>query len=82
MKDFAGKVAAIIGAGSGMGRSLAPELARCGCLLALSDIDAAGLAETAARCAARGFQVSARRLDVSSRADVFDRAVAARQDSA
>ena len=39
MKSFSGKVAAITGAGSGMGRSLALELARRGCEVALSDID-------------------------------------------
>ncbi|KUZ79043.1 hypothetical protein WI37_00845 [Burkholderia ubonensis] len=37
MKGFSGKVAAITGAGSGMGRSLAVELARRGCEVALSD---------------------------------------------
>jgi NAD(P)-dependent dehydrogenase (short-subunit alcohol dehydrogenase family) len=37
---FKGKVAAITGAASGMGRSLAVELARRGCALALSDRNA------------------------------------------
>ena len=48
MKDFKNKVAAITGAASGMGRTLALELARRGCHLALSDVNEAGLAETAA----------------------------------
>ena len=39
MKDFKGKVAAITGAGSGMGRELAIELAKRGCHLALSDVN-------------------------------------------
>jgi NAD(P)-dependent dehydrogenase (short-subunit alcohol dehydrogenase family) len=47
MKSFAGKVAAITGAASGMGRSLAIALARRGCEVALSDVDTDGLSETA-----------------------------------
>ena len=39
MKSFNNKVAAITGAGSGIGRSLAQQLARQGCHLALSDIN-------------------------------------------
>ena len=46
MKDFSGRVAAITGAASGIGRALADALARRGAHLALSDIDDAGLAET------------------------------------
>lgn len=47
MKDFTGKVAAITGAGSGMGRALAQALAARGCHLAISDVDESGLQETA-----------------------------------
>jgi NAD(P)-dependent dehydrogenase (short-subunit alcohol dehydrogenase family) len=46
MEQFNDKVAAITGAGSGIGRGLALELAAQGCHLALSDVDDAGLAET------------------------------------
>ncbi len=48
MQQFQHKVAAITGAGSGIGRGLALELATRGCHLALSDVDDTGLAETAA----------------------------------
>lgn len=44
--EFSGKVVVITGAGSGIGRSLARQLAASGANLALSDIDSAGLDET------------------------------------
>uniref|UniRef100_UPI0024557F51 SDR family NAD(P)-dependent oxidoreductase n=1 Tax=Nocardia farcinica TaxID=37329 RepID=UPI0024557F51 len=47
-EDYRGHVAVVTGAASGMGRELAVELARRGAKLALCDVDAAGLAETAA----------------------------------
>jgi len=46
--DFNNKVAAITGAGSGMGQSLAVLLARAGCHVAISDLNAEGLEETRA----------------------------------
>jgi len=47
MQDLKGRVIALTGAGSGIGRALALGLARRGARLALSDRDAAGLDETA-----------------------------------
>jgi NAD(P)-dependent dehydrogenase (short-subunit alcohol dehydrogenase family) len=44
---FAGKVAVVTGAGSGLGRALACALSSRGCAVAVSDVDEAGLAETA-----------------------------------
>ena len=48
MKTFNGRVAAITGAASGMGRALALALAREGCHLALSDKNSQGLEQTRA----------------------------------
>ncbi|MGR9585294.1 SDR family NAD(P)-dependent oxidoreductase [Pandoraea sputorum] len=71
MKTFTDKVAAITGAGSGMGRSLALELARRGAHLALSDIDEASVTHTAIACRALGARVTSQRLDVADRDAVF-----------
>jgi short-subunit dehydrogenase len=67
MKDFRGRVAAITGAGSGIGRALARELARRGAHLALSDIDEVGLAETVALCEGSGVKVTSQIVDVANR---------------
>jgi cation diffusion facilitator CzcD-associated flavoprotein CzcO/NAD(P)-dependent dehydrogenase (short-subunit alcohol dehydrogenase family) len=71
MWRFEGGVAAITGAGSGIGRALAEELARRGTHLALSDIDESGLAETVSRCEGLGVKVTAQELDVADRDAVF-----------
>jgi butyryl-CoA dehydrogenase len=67
MKTFDGRVAAITGAGSGIGRALARELAARGAHLALSDIDETGLAETVTLCEGSGVKVTSQRLDVADR---------------
>jgi NAD(P)-dependent dehydrogenase (short-subunit alcohol dehydrogenase family) len=64
---FHGKVAAVTGAGSGIGRSLAIELAHAGASVAISDINADGLADTAALLNAQGHAVLATQLDVTER---------------
>jgi butyryl-CoA dehydrogenase len=71
METFSGRVAAITGAGSGIGRALARELARRGAHLALSDVDEAGLAETVSLCEGHGVKVTSHRVDVADRAAVF-----------
>jgi short-subunit dehydrogenase len=79
MKNFTDRVAAITGAGSGMGRSLAIQLAREGCHLALADRNAASLAETALlaegaapQIVGAPLRVTTRVLDVADRAAMFD----------
>jgi NADP-dependent 3-hydroxy acid dehydrogenase YdfG len=67
MQGFAGKVAVITGAGSGIGQALAVELARSGAKLAISDVDTEGLAQTEQRLKAIGASVKADRLDVTER---------------
>ncbi len=47
--SLSGKVVALTGAGSGIGRALALALAERGALISMADRDAAGLAETARR---------------------------------
>lgn len=70
MEGFAGKVAVVTGAGSGIGQALAIELGRSGAKLAISDIDTEGLAVTEERLKAIGAPVKADRLDVTER-DAF-----------
>ena len=73
MKTLDDKVVVITGAGSGIGRALALDLARRGSILALSDVDDAGLAETVAQVQKAGaVKVRSDRLDVADR-DAFAR---------
>jgi len=69
MKTLADKVVVITGAASGIGRALAVDVATRGALVAVSDLDEAGLAETADLAKAAGArEVRADRLDVADRA--------------
>ncbi|MEC8896759.1 MAG: SDR family NAD(P)-dependent oxidoreductase, partial [Pseudomonadota bacterium] len=78
MKDLNNKVAVVTGAGSGIGRSLAKSLAARGCRLALSDVNEAGLAETAASLG--GAEVKTYRLDVSDRDAIYAHAAQVRKE--
>lgn len=69
MKELNNKVAVVTGAGSGIGRALATLLAARGCRLALSDVNEAGLKETAESCGAK--EVRTYRLDVSDRDAIY-----------
>ena len=68
MKDFQGKIAVITGAGTGMGRELACQLAAEGCNLAICDIIVENMTETKQLCeelALPGTCISAHECDVS-----------------
>lgn len=68
MTPVSGKVCAVTGAGSGIGRALAHELARRGARgLALADVDEAGLAETASQVSPGLGEIHLQTLDVSER---------------
>jgi NADP-dependent 3-hydroxy acid dehydrogenase YdfG len=69
MKSLTDKVVVITGAASGIGRALALDVTRRGALLAISDIDEAGLAETVDLVKAAGArEVRSDPLDVADRA--------------
>src|SRR5579863_8503303 len=71
MKTLEGKVVAITGAASGMGRALALHCALAGSKLAICDIDLPGVEATAARARESGAEVDAIRLDVADRAAIY-----------
>lgn len=79
MTEIAGKVAVITGAGSGIGRALALNLAKGGARLALSDMDTIGLAETVRQAEELGAQVHSAPLDVTQREAFLDYAAAVRE---
>ncbi|MBV0920347.1 SDR family NAD(P)-dependent oxidoreductase [Mycobacteroides chelonae] len=67
MEGYSGKVAVVTGAGSGIGRALAIELARSGAKVAISDVDIEGLSETERQVQALGAEVRADLLNVVER---------------
>ncbi len=79
MHKFKDCVAVVTGAGSGIGRQLAYQLADAGAQLAISDIVAENLQETSQEVARRGARVEATVLDVADQAAVFDYAARVEQ---
>jgi NAD(P)-dependent dehydrogenase (short-subunit alcohol dehydrogenase family) len=69
-RRFAGKVAFVTGAGSGIGRATAIAFAAEGADVVLADVDVAGNEETARLLAEHGGRVLAVRCDVTSSSDV------------
>jgi len=78
--DFNQSVAVITGAGSGIGRALAQQLAEAGARLALSDLDLKGLAETVALVEAKNTEVHSQSLDVANKQAVFNYAETVKND--
>ena len=66
--QYAGKIAVVTGAGSGIGRALAVELASRRARLAISDVNDTALGETVAMCEKNGADVRGYHLDVADRA--------------
>lgn len=72
MKNLKNRVAAVTGAASGIGRALAINLAEEGCHLAISDVNEAGLKETAAMAGAQNnnVRVTTHKVDTAKREQV------------
>jgi len=70
MQELRGKVAAITGAASGLGRAMALAFAREGMQIALADVDEKSLADAEQAVRALGVRAFAVRVDVSKAAEV------------
>ena len=65
---FEGKVALVTGAGSGIGRAAAEQMAHEGARVVVADLDAAGAKQTVENIAAAGGDASAVEVDVTDEA--------------
>ncbi|CAM03256.1 short-chain dehydrogenase/reductase SDR [Saccharopolyspora erythraea NRRL 2338] len=79
-ESWAGRVAVVTGAGSGIGRAVALRLARSGAEVAVSDIDEQAARETAGRCGQLGATARPYALDVSDRDAVYAHAAQVAQE--
>lgn len=70
MDTMDGRIAVVTGAGSGIGRAVAVELASLGAAVAIADIDMAAGEQTAALIASTGGSAMAFRVDVTDRASI------------
>ena len=77
MQEFAGKVAVVTGAGSGMGRAFAERFAREGMSVVLGDIQEDALERAVAELSGEGFEVLGVPTDVSKKASLEALAAAA-----
>jgi len=68
--DMRNKSVVVTGAGRGIGRAIALQLAQQGANLALFDLNEADLAETVKLCTAKSVQARAYRVDVASEGEV------------
>ena len=80
LRTYGGRTCVITGAGSGIGRALAVELAGRGARLALSDVDEAAVQQTAETCQGLGATARAYRLDVADRSAVHAHAAQVVED--
>ena len=72
MQSLSGKIAAVTGGASGLGRAMALAFAREGMHVAIADVDAASLEHVAGELRAAGVRAHAARFDVS-KADQVER---------
>ena len=80
MKNFNNKVAAITGAGSGIGQQLAILLAQHGCHLSLSDVNEQGLAETVEKLKDSSVNVTIQKVNVAQLEEVRQWAIQTVED--
>jgi NADP-dependent 3-hydroxy acid dehydrogenase YdfG len=77
---YAKSVCVVTGAGAGIGRAIAVQLASRGAHLALWDVDAEAVSQTAATCREGGARIRVDVVDVADGAAVLARAPAVQEE--